>query len=96
MEGVDAPFWTIVGVSYAFMGLLIYFSWRGRNWARLLFAITTIAGLALMLFPWGDDYFTGWTTVDVLVVVALSFMDLTGIYWLYTGESKDWFRRPAR
>ena len=88
-------FWIAVGFSYALNGALIYFAWRRRNWARIALLVLTAGGLALMLYPWSDDYFAGWTPANILSAIAFTVMDLVALYWLFTGEARDWYRRPA-
>jgi hypothetical protein len=88
-------FWTFVLLSYGLNAALIHFTSRRRNWARIALLLLTLASVAVVLFPWSDDYFAGWTVANVASTAAYTVMDLVALYWLFTGEAKEWFRRPA-
>ena len=94
-DGFAIVFWTLVIGSTAFVGVLIHFIGRGRRWARTLLLLVTLVGVALIVVPWEDDYVAGWTVASFVSTLALTLMDAVALYWLYTGEAKSWFRRPA-
>ena len=95
-DGFAAVFWTLVIGSTAFVGVLIHFIGRGRRWARTLMLLVTVVGTVLLVLPWDEqDYLAGWTVASFVSTLALTLMDAAALYWLYTGEAKDWFRRPA-
>ena len=95
-SGLDLVFGAFVVFSYGITAALIHFTGRGKNWARMLLLLATLAGTALMLFPWGEGYFESWTARDIASAAAFSILDFVALYWLFTGEANAWFRRrPA-
>ena len=94
--GFDAVFWGLVTLSYGATAVLIHFTARAKNWARILLLLGTVAGTGLMLFPWEPDYYASWTPIQVVSAAAFALLDFVALYWLFTGEANAWFRpRPA-
>ena len=95
-DGFAIVAWILLTGSTLFVGVLIHFIGRGRRWARTLLLLITIVGTVLLVLPWDEqDYLAGWTVASFVSTLALTLMDAVALYWLYTGEAKDWFRRPA-
>ncbi|HET7732111.1 MAG TPA: hypothetical protein VFK48_18960 [Usitatibacter sp.] len=69
---------------------LIHYISRRRNWARVVLLVLTIAGIAVMVWPF-DDVALTW---DSLVSdVAFTALDVIALYWLFTGPGAVWFAR---
>ena len=77
----------IVLASYA----LLWFFWKGRNWARLLFCLLSVVALLDLLTlirPYGNVvlYDAG--------VIAWGFLGLFLLYWLNRADVREWFKNP--
>ena len=82
----------IVGV----IGVCIYFVWRGRRWARWLYAVIALSGLGLQLVGAADQ--TAHVDWSSALLWLASGLDLIALYLLFTGEGRRWFalkRAPA-
>jgi peptidoglycan/LPS O-acetylase OafA/YrhL len=91
-------YWAIVvlttGGMFAINALLIHLVSRGRNWARIVLLILTIAGLPVYVL-WPGEYFTDlWSLVVTCLGIVL---DLTALAMLFTGKGAKWYssRAPA-
>jgi hypothetical protein len=77
----------IVLVSY----VLLWFFWKGRNWARLLFlflSVVALLDLLTLVRPPGNVvlYDAG--------VIAWALLGLFFLYWLNREDVREWFKNP--
>src|ERR1700731_2738360 len=77
----------IVLVSY----FLLWFFWKGRNWARLLFlflSVVAVLDLLTLVRPPGNVvlYDAG--------VIAWALLGLFFLYWLNREDVREWFKNP--
>lgn len=71
--------------------VLLWFFWKGRNWARRLvifLSVVAVLDLVNLIRPPGNalQYDAG--------VIAWGFLGLFFIYWLNTMEIRGWFKNP--
>ncbi len=76
----------IVAVSY----LVLWFFWRGRNWARLLVLATSVLALLNVFTVPSANVLT----VIMIVIEALTALFL--LYWLNTARAKAFFTPSDR
>lgn len=80
-------------VGYAIPALLISMASRRRNWARILLLAFTALWIGLYVAYWDEETAEPpWSGAATLLMAAL---DLIALYWLFTGEGGEWFRRRA-
>src|SRR5688572_12053379 len=94
MEGMSADaslaLFAVYAVVAAVSFVVIWFFWRGRNWARwLVFATSVIALLNLLLIP------SSVNSVQLLIV-AEAVLAVWLLYWLNTPRSTRYFKQPHR
>lgn len=73
----------------------IVFIWLlslGKNWARIIYLIFQIVG-TFSVFKSLTDAPEGFILVHLSYAV-LYILQYTGVYLLFTGESRDFFRKP--
>lgn len=73
------------------LGVLTVMLWRGRNWARMLYAILVAMSLAAFLSSWGASERPA---VEV-ALEAVSFVADGGSFFLmFTRPGSSWFQDP--
>lgn len=78
-----------VGVSY----LVLWFFWKGRNWARLcVLAISfgSVINLLLLIHPHGI------VVVYDSIVVAWAVLGTFLLYWLNLADVSEWFKNQKK
>lgn len=89
----EAIIWLITGGVFLLVAALIFFIYRGQNWARITYLMLTVLTLiAYGAFPldmqdisWWSLSLTGLTTV----------LDLIALYWLFSGSGSRWYSAKA-
>ena len=94
LEGVSAAVsLALYGMLYAVLGLIsfivIWFFWKGRNWARLLVMATSV--LAVVNLSW----FWPTSTLAKVVLVFEAILGAWLLYWLNTNAARAFFLRRA-
>jgi hypothetical protein len=72
----------VAGVSF----VVLFFFWRGHNWARWLVLATSI----LALYNLTELSSVGW--VQAVVIVSEAVLGAWLLYWLNTGSARAFFR----
>lgn len=76
-----------------FLGFVLLLIWlaarRGANWARWALTVLVVLSVWAYLAEWQDKGVSFGTLVDALSL-GLSGV---GLYYAFTGDAKDWFRR---
>ena len=86
--------WIFVPAFFLLPAALIILIAHRKNWARIIFLLLMIAGLG-MYFLDPTDLSTRplWWVASGVLTTAL---DLTAMYWLFSGEGGTWFRSSRR
>ena len=84
----DNPvFYISLAVVFAILSLLLYFTFRGRNWGRWVLLVMFIVGLILSLVPHFQRH-------SGLFFIYL-FMNTVATVALFRSASNQWFRGEA-
>jgi drug/metabolite transporter (DMT)-like permease len=103
-------YWVHVGglvVQFAFVALsvfLTHMSWKGRNWARVVYLVLLIFGLVMGLVGYAVSYFVLQQGLDMeptwesAVYLLQVLLDIVAIWLLFTPGANAWYRamRVAR
>ena len=83
----------IVAATFVLWGLLIHFTSRRRNWARILLLTLTVLGLALY-FVWPEDLLLApWWSLAATAIYTV--LDVAALIMLFSGPGAEWFRGQA-
>jgi peptidoglycan/LPS O-acetylase OafA/YrhL len=82
--------WPFVIGSFIVNAILIYFTGRRHNWARIILLLLTVGGLIVMVVPFDDEprSWAAWAPD-----IGFAVLDLIAVYWLFTGAGAAWFSR---
>jgi len=79
----------VVLASYA----VLWFFWRGKNWARLCVLVVSVGSIVnflSLIYPHGNVF------VFDSIVVGWGVVGLYLLYWLNRPDIKRWFRSPGK
>ena len=91
-RGVVAMVATVVLVGYA----VLWYYWRGRNWARILVIVTSIlaiGNLMVIIVLFAVDRLYSSSVLYHSVIVANAALGAFLLYWLNRKDVRVWFRR---
>ncbi len=91
-RGIVAMVVTVVLMGYA----VLWYYWRGRNWARILVIVTSIlaiANLLVMIVLFAVDRLYSSSILYYSVVLANAAVGAFLLYWLNKKDVCMWFRR---
>lgn len=77
-------------IFFALFGLLYYLVWTGRNWARWLWLILSVAGWIWVFVDWETSFVT---PIDYIVQPILLILDGVIAWLLLSGPANAWFKR---
>ena len=81
-------------LSLAIFGLLVWLAARRRkNWARWILLIVAVIGF-FMAYPQLANAFRSNALLGSVHVVQY-LMEVVALWFVFTGDAKDWFRKPA-
>jgi hypothetical protein len=94
LEGLSpAASFALYGMLYSLLALIsfvvIWFFWRGRNWARLLVMATSVLAVTNLSWFWPTS------SVAKVILVAEAILGAWLLFWLNTRPAKAFFRRGA-
>jgi len=82
---------TVMGLTFAIMGLLIYKIGKGRNWARITWLVVLVLGIIPYAFGL-MELFNRSVLVGCLSVTQL-VMQMVAIQYIFTKPGSYWFRK---
>jgi len=82
---------TVMGLTFAIMGLLIYKIGKGRNWARITWLVLLVLGIIPYAFGL-MELFNRSVLVGCLSVTQL-VMQMVAIQYIFTKPGSYWFRK---
>jgi len=85
---------TVQATTFVIMAWLIYKIWRGRNWARITFAILFLLGLIPAL-PILADVFRR-SLVAGCLTTAGTICQLVALYLIFVAPGRSWFSPPPK
>lgn len=86
---LEGMMWAILAGFALVTIALIYFISRRHNWARILFLVLTVIGLAMyVVYPPELSIEPVWS---IVVIVGITAMDVVAIYWLFSGSGAKWY-----
>jgi hypothetical protein len=88
------------GIALGFRAWIIAKIAKGRNWARILFLVFLILGLAFVVFsvlamPVTQTMYRAQPMRGVLTLVNYA-LEIYTAYLLLTAPAREWFKQPAR
>ena len=81
----------LAAVEYA----VIYFYWKGKNWARILILIGSFCSIFNLRY-WNAPHTMFLTVPNRVILAANAVTSLFLIYWLNTSEIKAFFKRSKK
>ena len=93
-RGVVAMVATVVLVGYA----VLWYYWRGRNWARILVIVTSIlaiGNLMVIIVLFAVDRLYSSSVLYHSVIVANAALGAFLLYWLNRKDVRVWFRTKS-
>jgi hypothetical protein len=93
--GVVAMVATIVLVGYS----VLWYYWRGRNWARILVIVTSslaIGNLLVTIVLFAVDRMDRSSVLYHCVILANAALGAFLVYWLNRKDVRLWFRRSEQ
>jgi hypothetical protein len=79
------------GILLSLNAAAIYYSARGKRWARgVLLAFTALSVLVYLAIPSVFENDPWWATATGLVSTS---MEVVALFWLFTGASVAWFSK---
>lgn len=105
-----SAYWVHVGglvVQFVFVALSVFLtqmSWRGRNWARVVYLVLLIFGVVMSVVGYAVSYFVLEQGLDIgltwesAVYLLQMLLDIVAIWLLFTPSANAWYRsmRAAR
>lgn len=88
------PLGRLIFVQAFVFAFILFFTWKigkGRNWARLTFAIMFLAGLPLAVTPLWQSLMAA--PVSGILGLVQVLMQLAAVVFLYQKASSEWFRQ---
>jgi hypothetical protein len=85
--------WIFVPAFFLLPAALIFLISHRKNWARIILLLLMITGLVYFLDPSDLSTRPLWWVASEVLTTAL---DLTAMYWLFSGEGSAWFRSSRR
>jgi hypothetical protein len=70
---------------------LTFYIGRGRNWARMIFLVGSVAGLPVSI--WALPAMLDRSIVATTVSLAMSVLQIVALYLVFIGGGARWFRR---
>ena len=64
-----------------------------HNWARVVFLVTSLLGIAGMMFEIGDVFRNWWPSA--LVNIVQTMMTLIALYLLFSSPGSHWYRKQS-
>jgi hypothetical protein len=84
--GYAAMYTIFIGLGY----VVLWFYWRGANWARVLVLLTSIVAIYnLRTLPSAN-------AAVKLMLIGEAVISVFLLYWLNTAQAKLFFKHPAR
>jgi hypothetical protein len=78
----------------AFILLLLWLiAFRRQNWARWLFVGMFVLGMPLFVATFKSVF--GGITISAAISLVQVMLQLAGLYFIFTGNARPWFRRET-
>ena len=82
------------GIPYVIVGWILYKIGRGRHWARVIYLLLWLFGIAYAVLFWRPyaAAFDGKHSMSAVITVAKAALDAAGIVLLFVPAANRWFR----
>lgn len=85
--------WTLVMIPFSL--LVLWFLWKGKNWARIVTLILSGIGVVAIPLVFFFDSDSIASVLEGMNYMAWAVFSLYLLWWLNTKEVRAWFRPPA-